>query len=396
MEEPYSRVYAQIDLDAIEDNIKAMAGKMPAGTSLIGVIKTDGYGHGAVPVAQTIAPYVWGYASATLEEAIILQNHGIKKPILVLGSIHERQFGELLNSGIRPSVFELSKAECLSDLAVKEGKKVPIHIAVDTGMSRIGFFPDEESVKEIEAINKLPGIEIEGLFTHFSRADESDRSITESQFEAYQKFAQSLSDKGIHIPMKHCGNSAAILDYRQMGLDAMRAGIAIYGLYPSDEVNKDEILLKAAMEIRSFITYVKEIKAGTPVSYGGTYVAEHDMKVATVGVGYGDGYPRNLSGKGEVLIRGKRAPILGRICMDQFMVDVSHIPEAKEDDRVTLVGRDGEENISMEELAIKGGGFHYEIPCVLGKRVPRVYIKKGKMIGKKDYHNDRYEDFFSE
>lgn len=393
MEEPYSRVYAKIDLDNIVSNMKAMIQNLPAGTKIIGVVKTDGYGHGAVPAARVIEEFVWGYATATIEEAVILREHGFTKPVLVLGSVSKRQSGLLVDYDISPTIYEYDKALHLSELAGRAGRTVKIHLAVDTGMSRIGFRPDEEGAAEAASIGQLPHIEIEGLFTHFSRADETGKEITEYQYGLYNAFARSLEEKGLVIPMKHCSNSAAILDCGHMSLNAVRAGIAMYGLYPSGEVDKDSTALRPAMELYSFVTYVKEIEAGTPVSYGGTFVAPKRMRIATVGIGYGDGYPRSLSGKGEVLIRGMRAPILGRICMDQLMVDVSHIPGVCEDDKVTLIGRDGSGFISMEELAERGDGFHYEIPCVLGKRVPRVYVSGGSVVGTKDYNKDRYEDF---
>ena len=393
METPYSRIYAEINLDNIVKNMKSMAAGLPSEVKIIGVVKTDGYGHGAVPVAKVIAPFVWGYATATPEEAVILRNHGIRKPILVLGNVQRQDFDTFIRYDIRPSLFESDKAEELSRAAVQAGKKVYAHIALDTGMSRIGYRPDEESLEEVERLNALPGIEIEGMFTHFARADEAGREATEKQYKAYTDFADELSRRGIHIPVKHCANSAAIIDYRDMHLDAVRAGISIYGLYPSNEVGKKDTPLYPAMSIYSFVSYVKEIEAGTPVSYGGTFEAKQKMKIATVSAGYGDGYLRNLSGKGSVLIKGQRAPILGRICMDQFMVDVTAVSGVTEGDRVTLLGCDGRESITMEELADLSGGFHYEIPCVLGKRVPRVYAAGGKIVGKKDYFDDRYEDF---
>ncbi len=388
-DEPYTRIYAKIDLDAIVKNMKAMRDNLPADTRIIGVVKTDGYGHGAVPVAEAIDAFVWGYAVATIEEGQNLRRHGIVKPILVLGSTHPRHFKELIEDDIRPAIFEVDKAMLLSEHAVSMGKTARLHIAVDTGMGRIGFYPDEENTKIVEKIASLPGIEIEGMFTHFARSDEEDKTFTNMQYERYQRFHNQLEERGIHIPICHCSNSAAIMELPQMGLDAARAGIIMYGLYPSDEVDRS-MKLYPAMEIRSFITYVKEVEAGTPISYGGTFVADRKMKVATIGAGYGDGYPRNLSGKGQVLIHGRRAPILGRVCMDQCMIDVTDIPDAKEDTRVTLLGRDGDDEITMEELAEWCGGFHYEIPCVLGKRVPRVYIKDGKLVGKKDYNFDQY------
>ena len=240
----------------------------------------------------------------------------------------------------------------------------------------------------------LYGIELEGLFTHFARADEADKSFYQTQFERYQEFLSYLKEYGVTIPVRHCSNSAGIvenLDSNQM--DMVRAGICIYGLYPSDEVDRNRVKLTPAMEIKSFITYIKEIAPGTPVSYGSTFVSEHAMRVATIPTGYADGYNRGLSNRGSVLIRGKRAKILGRICMDQFMVDVTDIPEAEEDDEVTLIGKDGEDEITVEEMAACFGGFHYEIICDIGKRVPRVYIQNGRIAGTKDYFNDVYEGF---
>ncbi|MCI7263813.1 MAG: alanine racemase, partial [Clostridiaceae bacterium] len=335
---------------------------------------------------------VWGYAVAAIEEGIILRNHGIEKPILILGSTHRSHFKELLEYEIRPALFEPEKAEELSQLAVSMGRKALVHLAVDTGMSRIGLCPDEAGVDAAVRIASLPGIEVEGMFTHFARADEGDPEYTAVQFARYGWFADRLKERGIRIPLCHCANSAAIMELPQMSLDAVRAGISMYGIYPSDEISH-EMKLEPAMEIRSFITYIKEIEPGTPVSYGGTFVAEKRMRVATVAAGYGDGYPRSLSGQGYMLISGKRAPILGRVCMDQVMVDVTDIPEAETDGVVTLVGRDGGEELLMEQLADLCGGFRYEIPCVLGKRVPRVYINGDQIVGTKDYYADVYEDF---
>lgn len=390
--EPYSRVYAEINLDNIIKNMEALAANLPAGTGIIGVVKTDGYGHGAVPVAKTIEPFVCGYAVAAVEEGLILRRHGVTKPVLVLGSTHRRHYEEMLKYEISPTIFEYEKAEALSKIAVSMRRTASIHIAVDTGMSRIGYPPGEDSLIRIGRIHSLPGIRVDGIFTHFSKADESDKAFTELQYQRFRDFADELERRGVHIPSRHCSNSAAILDLPQMGLNAVRAGIAMYGIYPSGEVTR-KLKLWPAMEIRSFVTYVKEIGPGTCVSYGGTFKAQRNMRVATIGTGYGDGYPRSLSGRGYVLLHGKRAPILGRICMDQFMVDVTDIPETAEDDRVTLVGRDGEEELSMERLAGLCNGFCYEIPCVLGKRVPRVYKRNGTIIGCKDYHDDSYGDF---
>ena len=391
---PYSRVYATVNLDAVASNMRSMRDNLPASTLIMGSVKADGYGHGSVPVAKTIEPYVFGYAVATIDEGVILRRHGINKTILILGVTHESRYEDLLRYDIRTAMFQYEKAKKLSDLALKQGKKAVVHLALDTGMSRIGMKADREHAKEAAAIAALEGIEVEGLFTHFARADETDKSAYEEQYRRYKEFLGYLKELGVKIPIRHCSNSAGIVESLESNhMDMVRAGIAIYGMYPSDEVDHNSVKLTPAMEIKSCITYIKEIEAGTAVSYGGTFVADHTMKVATIPVGYGDGYVRSLSGKGDVLIHGKRAAILGRICMDQFMVDVTDIPAVQEDDEVTLLGSDGAECITMEELAEKSGGFHYEMICDIGKRIPRVYLKDGKVVGTKDYFDDVFKGF---
>ena len=391
---PYSRVYATVNLDAVASNMRSMRDNLPASTLIMGSVKADGYGHGSVPVAKTIEPYVFGYAVATIDEGIILRRHGINNTILILGVTHESRYEDLLRYDIRTAMFQYEKAKKLSDLALKQGKKAVVHLALDTGMSRIGMKADREHAKEAAAIAALEGIEVEGLFTHFARADETDKSAYEEQYRRYKEFLGYLKELGVKIPIRHCSNSAGIVESLESNhMDMVRAGIAIYGMYPSDEVDHNSVKLTPAMEIKSCITYIKEIEAGTAVSYGGTFVADHTMKVATIPVGYGDGYVRSLSGKGDVLIHGKRAAILGRICMDQFMVDVTDIPDVQEDDEVTLLGSDGAECITMEELAEKSGGFHYEMICDIGKRIPRVYLKDGKVVGTKDYFDDVFKGF---
>ena len=375
---PYSRVYATVNLDAVASNMRSMRDNLPASTLIMGSVKADGYGHGSVPVAKTIEPYVFGYAVATIDEGIILRRHGINKTILILGVTHESRYEDLLRYDIRTAMFQYEKAKKLSDLALKQGKKAVVHLALDTGMSRIGMKADREHAKEAAAIAALEGIEVEGLFTHFARADETDKSAYEEQYRRYKEFLGYLKELGVKIPIRHCSNSAGIVE----SLESNHM-----------EVDHNSVKLTPAMEIKSCITYIKEIEAGTAVSYGGTFVADHTMKVATIPVGYGDGYVRSLSGKGDVLIHGKRAAILGRICMDQFMVDVTDIPDVQEDDEVTLLGSDGAECITMEELAEKSGGFHYEMICDIGKRIPRVYLKDGKVVGTKDYFDDVFKEF---
>ena len=371
----HNRVCAQIDLDAVSYNMEQMKNQIGKEARLIAVIKTDGYGHGAVPIAQMFETfsYVWGYALACIEEAVALREAGIKKPILVLGCIFPDQYETMVEQEIRAAVYTKEMAEGMSLEAVRQGKKAYFHIKIDTGMGRIGFPVNEESVDLIEQISKLPNIYMEGMFTHFAKADEKEKSYTLKQHEKFLWMKEQMEARKVEITYYDCDNSAGIIDFPNMKHDLARAGIATYGMYPSDEVQKENVHLKPALSLISHVTFVKEVEAGTPISYGGTFVASRKMKVATIPVGYGDGYPRSLSNKGSVLIRGKRAKILGRVCMDQFMVDVTEIPNVAFMDPVVLIGKDGEEEIKVEELSKLSGRFNYEFVCCLGKRIPRVY-----------------------
>ena len=373
----HNRVYAKIDLQAIAYNMKQMKQRIGGDAQLAAVVKTDGYGHGAVPIAQLFedTDYVWGYAVATLEEAVSLRRAEVKKPVLVLGCIFPDQYEEMASWEIRPTVYTKEMAEGMCQAAVKLHKTVYFHIKIDTGMGRIGFPVSEESADTIADIEKLPGVELEGMFTHFAKADETDPAFTQEQHEKLVWMQDALERRRLQISCLSCDNSAGIIDFPEFRHSLVRAGIALYGMYPSDEVDQNAVPLKPALELISHISYVKDVQEGTPISYGGTFVAEKNMRVATIPVGYGDGYPRSLSNKGEVLIRGKRAKILGRVCMDQFMVDVTDIPGAAFLDPVTLIGQDGEERITVEELGALSGRFHYEFVCCLGKRIPRVYIR---------------------
>ena len=379
--EGYRRVAAYINLDAIKENFEAMKAGLPEGTKMAAVVKTNGYGHGAVQVARLMEPeeYIWGFAVATAEEALELKERGIGKPVLVLGYVFPEAYRELAARDVRFTVFRLDMAEELSREAVRQNRKVHVHIKLDTGMSRIGFADTEEGLENVCRVKALPGLELEGLFTHFARADEADKTYADRQLSRFLKFRKECKDRGIKFPLCHCANSAAIIDMPEAGMDLVRAGIAIYGLYPSEEVEKDRIKLRPAMELKSHIVHVKEIPAGTQVSYGGMYTAPDMRRIATIPVGYGDGYPRSLSDKGCVLIAGKRAPIRGRVCMDQFMVDVTEIPEAESGMEVTLFGTDGEETLSVDELAVLSGRFPYEFVCDISGRVPRIYLQNGKV-----------------
>lgn len=383
----YSRVYAKIDLDAVAWNMEQMKKNLKEGTEMVAVIKTDGYGHGAVQVASMLESYdyVWGYAVATLDEAVVLRAAEIQKPILVLGCIFPDQYWEMLKYEIRMNVYTKEMAEAISALAVEKGEQAYVHIKLDTGMARLGFSAEESSIEEIKEIAELPNLVLEGVFTHFAKADEEDKTFTMMQLEKFEWMTQRLEEEGVTFPYVHASNSAGIIDVRRADYNLVRAGIAIYGLYPSEEVDKEKVQLKPALSLKSHIAFVKDIPAGTPVSYGGDFVSEHQMRIATIPIGYGDGYPRSLSDTGYVLIRGKKAPIIGRICMDQFMVDVSDIPEVKFGDKVTLIGRDQEEYLPVEKLSELSGRFNYEFVCDLGKRIPRVYVQDGKVEEQVDY-----------
>ena len=377
----HNRVCAEIDLDAIAYNMEQMRDRIGKGARLIAVIKTDGYGHGAVPIAEMFEdfPYVWGYAVACLEEAAELRLHGIKKPILVLGCIFPDQYEEMLRYDIRPTVYTEEMAGKISEEAVRLGKTTYFHIKIDTGMGRLGFPVSEESVDVIERISHLPNVELEGMFTHFAKADETDKTYTLAQHDRFVWMKEQTEKRNIYIRYFDCDNSAGIIDFPDMKHDLARAGISTYGMYPSDEVDKEAVKLKPALRLISHVTFVKDVEAGTPISYGGTFIAPVKMRVATIPVGYGDGYPRSLSNKGYVLIHGKRARILGRVCMDQFMVDVSDILETRFMDQVTLIGRDGNDRITVEDLSELSGRFNYEFVCCLGKRIPRVYKRGGEI-----------------
>lgn len=386
----YSRIYAKVDLDVIRDNLIALMKNTEEGTKVCAVLKTDGYGHGAVPIARAIRDIVWGYAVATLDEALNLRLNQVREPILVLGYIPWNRFSEAVKEEIRITVFEKEQAKRLSEAAQKLGKKAYVHIKVDTGMGRIGLFPDEKSKKVIKDISDLPFLQLEGIFTHMATADMKDKTAAQKQVRIFKDFINEMKKEGIRFPICHCSNSAGIIEMKDAHMDMVRAGISLYGFYPSEEVRKDLVSLHPALELKSCVSYVKEVPADTPISYGGTYVTSKSEKIATIPVGYGDGYPRSLSNKGYVLIHGKKAPICGRVCMDQMMVNVTEIDGIKEGDEVTLIGQDGGNKITVEELADLAGTFNYEFVCGLGKRVPRLYEQGGKTVGYKDWFDELY------
>ncbi len=396
MKDEYQRVYAEVNLDYVRENFEHIEKNLKPGTKVIGVLKTDGYGHGAIPIARELEnrDSVFGFALATAEEAVIMRNSGIHKPLLILGYTFPYSYEKLILHDIRMTVFREDTLEELAQTCRRlstahDKKKAKVHIKVDTGMGRIGVSPDEQGLAFVKRALSYEEIEVEGIFTHFARADETDKTATIKQLQLFQNFVEHAEqESGVCIPIKHCSNSAGIIEMPEANFNVVRAGIILYGLWPSEEVHKNIVPLKPILSLYSRIVYVKEVPEGTPISYGGIFVAPRKMRIATVPVGYGEGYPRGLSNKGSVLVHGHRVPVLGRVCMDQFMIDVTDLPEVKEGDLVTLIGVDGKEQITIEELGELSGRFNYELACDLGKRIPRVYTKGGKVLYTKDYYQD--------
>lgn len=371
----YYRVQANVNLDAIRHNLQEVRKKLEDSTKLMVIIKADAYGHGAVPLAKAIGEggKIDYYGVAIIEEAVELRKAGITTPILILGYTPKEQYDLVVEYDVAQTIFQYEMAEALSEEAKRQGKTAKIHIKLDTGMTRIGFSDTQESVDDIKRIAKLQSIQIEGLFSHFAQADETDKSSTENQLKRYIAFHTLLEKENIVIPMKHIANSAGIIEFPKAYFNMVRCGIATYGIYPSDMVDKEGIKLLPAMELKTHVIYVKEVEPGVGVSYGATFVTNKKTRIATIPVGYADGYSRNLSNTGKVIIHGQYAPIIGRICMDQFMVDITELAEVKQGDMVTLLGRDGDAYISAEELAQWSHSFSYELVCTVGKRIPRVY-----------------------
>ncbi len=373
----YRRVIAKIDLDAILHNFNEVKKMINKDAKMLSVIKADGYGHGAVPIAQLLKDKTDYFAVSIIEEALELRNAGIDTPILIIGYTSPDRFKELLLNDIDQTVFHLDVAQNLSRVATAIGKTAKIHIEIETGMNRTGFPTCPESLEIIEKIAKLPNIQIEGIFTHFANADMCDKTSEKEQKRDFRDFLMSVENKGISIPIKHCCNSAATIDADDH-FDMIRVGLLLYGLFPSEEVHKEKLCLIPAMELKTHVIFVKTVGAGQGVSYGHTYITEKKTKIATFPIGYADGYPRALSSKGRVLIKGKYAPIIGRVCMGLTMVDVTDIDCVEVGDEVTLIGVQGVNAITVEELGALSESFNYEIICGISKRVPRVFFKNGK------------------
>ena len=370
----YLRCYAEISLEAIGHNIREVKKRLPEGVKLLGVVKANAYGHGAVPVASYLENQVDYFATATIEEAVELRENGISAPILILGYVSPSQYGDLVEYDITQTIDSYAQALALEKEAARQNRKAKAHLAVDTGMTRIGFQVTEHDADEAAKIADLPHIELEGMFTHFSCADQEDKTYCSMQMEKYDKMTALLAERGVTIPLRHICNSAGIMEFDDHRFEMVRSGIITYGIYPSEEVKKERLDLIPALSWKSHVIHVKEVGPGIGVSYGATYVTEKPMtRIATVSAGYADGYPRALSNQGCVLIHGKKAPIIGRICMDQMMVDVTDIPDVQVEDVVTLVGTDGDETITIEEIANPAARFHYEMLCDISSRVTRVY-----------------------
>ena len=378
----------KIDLDAISANFDAIAAKTKV--PVMAVVKADAYGHGAIQVARLLQDRAAFFGVSSFLEATELRRAGLNNPILILGHTPVKAFGTAIREGIRPTIFRYEDAVALSEAAVAAGIPAPFHLAVDTGMSRIGFEPAEESAEVCARIAKLPGLVTEGVFSHFATADCRDLTRSRAQAEHFDAFCEMLKARDVEIPIRHLNNSAGLMNF-DAHYEMVRAGIVTYGMYPSEEVSPDLLELKPALQFLSKVTFVKTLPAGREISYGGTYVTTKETRVATVPVGYADGYRRSLSGKFYCLVHGKKAPILGRICMDQMMVDVTDIPQTQPGDRVTLVGTDGMQTITMEQIAAAADSFNYEFVCGISRRVPRIYVSGGQKVHSVHYLTDVFD-----
>lgn len=387
MDYKLNRAWAEIDLDAIAHNvreIKRIAGKR---VEMMGVVKADAYGHGVLEVIRTLLDNgVTQLAVSMLDEAIQIRKMGIEVPILILSYTDPARAEEIVINGVTQTVFSHDLAQALSTASVKLGRNVKIHVKVDTGMTRVGFMPGYSAVKNIMEISKLPGLIIEGLFTHFASADESEKDYTMLQFERYISVCSELGRVGIHIPVKHVCNSAGIIQYPEMHMDLIRPGVILYGLYPSQQVDRDKIHLKPAMTLKANVILVKDVEQDTFISYGRTFRTSRLSRIATIPIGYADGYTRLLSNKGKVLVNGEFAPIVGRICMDQCMIDVTDLKqEVHVGDEVVIFGSQNGACISVDEVAADIGTINYEVVCIIGKRIPRVYLKEGRICSVLNY-----------
>jgi len=375
----FHRSFAKIDLSAVRNNFESLKSLLEPGVKTMAIVKANAYGHGAVRVAKTLENLTDYFAVADIQEALELRENGIKNPILILSYTSTYHYEELIENEIIPTVYSFMDAVKLSQTAVEMSKKAVVHIAVDTGMNRIGLKDCDESADIVKKISELPNIEIEGVFTHFACADSKDKSFVNIQKDRFDKFIVSLEERGLSIPVKHCCNSAATIDCDSR-YDMVRMGIALYGLYPSDEVEKEKVALEPAMEVVSRVIHIKDVEAGEGIGYGHAYVTSEKQKIATVCIGYADGYNRAFSNKGVVLVNGRRAKVVGRVCMDQIMIDITGIDGVNVGDQVIIMGKQKGEKITAEELGEMCGSFNYEMICTFMPRVNKIYYENGRMV----------------
>ncbi|ACL68930.1 alanine racemase [Halothermothrix orenii] len=367
--------WAEIDLSCLQFNFNQVKEILGSNVKIMSVVKADAYGHGVIPVAKTLVEAgTQRLAVAIPEEGVELREAGLSVPIQVLGEVLPSQYELLFKYDLIPTVGREETALSLNRLAAKYNVVKKVHIKVDTGMGRIGVRP-REAVGFVKKVNSLSNIKIEGLMTHFASADERDKSYTYEQWDKFKQVLDGLNKLRIDIPIKHSSNSAAIIDFKKFGLDMVRPGIMLYGLKPSRDLINN-IDLKPVLTWKTRIVYLKEVPPGTGISYGTTYVTNRKSKIATLPVGYADGYPRILSNQGQVLVRGRKAPIRGRVCMDQIMIDVTEIPDVRVGDEVVLIGEQGTQKISATDIAEKADTINYEIVCGISQRVPREYKNK--------------------
>ena len=378
--------YVEVNLDNLAHNYSEIRRIVRKETQVMPVIKANGYGHGAVELAKLYSSLgVNRFAVSLLNEAIELRRAGIDKPILVLNFTPDFQMSDVAANDLTQAIYRYEDAVALSEAAAAMDKKLKIHIKLDTGMSRIGFLPSDDSIENVLKISQLPNLEIEGIFTHFAKSDEADKSFTRLQFDRFMRMVESIEEKGLTIPLKHVSNSAAIIDLPEYNLDIVRPGIILYGYYPSDDVKKERIDLRPAMTLRTIVSNIKTLPADTGISYNHVYRTPAEARIATVPIGYADGYPRTLTGKGQVYIAGKRVTINPRICMDQMMFDVTGLRDVNVGDEVIYFGYGNKDWPSVDEVAKTFGTINYEIVCMMGRRLPRVYLKGGKVVRTLDY-----------
>lgn len=370
-------VWAEINLSNLDYNIKNIKAKLGSGTKIIGVVKADGYGHGSVKVAEVLrANGVDTFAVSTLQEAIVLREAGATEQIISLSLTPNFYSNVLVEYDITPVISSLENARAISKTAAEVGKTVSGFIAADTGMGRIGYLTwYENAVSEIKEISQLPNFKIAGLFSHMSTADSADKTFSRQQEQCFNEFYDKLIAAGIEIPMRTFANSASVMELPSVYFDAVRPGIILYGCYPSDEVDKSSLSLKPVMSVKATISHLKDVPAGFSVSYGREFISKRPSKIATIALGYADGYPRPYAPKGEIIVNGVKAPLAGNICMDQCMIDVTDVPDVKVGDEVIVMGSDGKNTILADDIAKATGTINYEIICAFGQRLPKVYVR---------------------